>query len=58
MEDKAFQWKMIFKPDPSKQKHEVFSVETHKKKSHLKLFFNNTDVAKRKKILKNILEWY
>ena len=38
MEDKAFQWKMIFNPDPSKQKHKVFSVETHKKSHILSCF--------------------
>ena len=56
MEDKAFQWKMILKPDPSKQKHEVFSVETHKKSHILSCFLTIQMFCK--KILKNIFKWY
>ena len=41
----AFQWKMAFNPDLSKQAQEIaFSRKTHKL-SHLKLYFNNSPVV-------------
>ena len=41
----AFQWKMSFNPDPTKQAQEViFSRETPKK-IHPKIFFNNIPVS-------------
>ena len=41
----AFQWKMNFKPDPSKQAQEVLFSRKLQKVSHPKLFFNNSDVS-------------
>ena len=41
----AFQWKMNFKPDPSKQAQEVLFSRKLQKVPHPKLFFNNSDVS-------------
>ena len=40
----AFQWKMIFNPDPTKQAQEVISSCKTKKLPHPPLVFNNTNV--------------
>ena len=37
----AFQWKMNFNPDPSKQAQKVLFSRKLQKVSHPKLFFNN-----------------
>ena len=37
----AFQWKMSFNPDPSKQAQEVIFTGKVKKVAHLPIFFNN-----------------
>ena len=47
----AFQWKMRFNPDPTKQVEEVVFSRKATKKIHPKIFFNNVPV---KMILKNI----
>ena len=44
----AFQWKMNFNPDPSKQAQEVLLSRKLQKVSHPKLFFNNSDVSQNK----------
>ena len=40
----AYQWKMSFNPDPSKQAQEVFFSRKVKKPSHPNLIFNNNKV--------------
>ena len=40
----AFQWKMSFNPDPSKQSQEVIYSKRTTKVSHSKIFFNNVPV--------------
>ena len=40
----AFQWKMSFNPDPSKQAQEVIFSRRTKKLPHLVLVFNNINV--------------
>ena len=42
----AYQWKMSFNPDPSKQAHEVIFSEKHSKPNHPYLFFNQQQVLK------------
>ena len=44
----AFQWKMNFNPDPSKQAQEVLLSRKLQKVSHPKSFFNNSDVSQNK----------
>ena len=41
--DSAFQWKISFNPDPSKQAQEVFFSCKSKRSTHLPLFFNNSN---------------
>ena len=41
----AFQWKMNFNPDPTKQAQEVISSCKTKKLPHPPLVFNNTNVT-------------
>ena len=43
--DWAFQWKMSFKPDPSKQTQEVIFTRKLKNVSHPLLVFNNANVS-------------
>ena len=43
--DWAFQWKMSFNPDPSKQAQEVIFSRKVSKSNHPSLFFNNSAVA-------------
>ena len=43
--DWAFQWKMSFKPDPSKQTQEVIFSSKLKNVSHPLLVFNNANVS-------------
>ena len=40
----AFQWKMSFKPDPSKQAHEVIVSSKHQKVSHPTIYSNNNPI--------------
>ena len=40
----AFQWKMIFKPDPKKQAQDVIFIRKSKATSHPPLVFNNNNV--------------
>ena len=40
----AFQWKMIFNPDPPKHTQEVISTRKIKKVVHPPIFFNNKPV--------------
>ena len=40
----AFQWKMSFNPDPSKQSQEVIYSKRTTKVGHSKIFFNNVPV--------------
>ena len=42
----AFQWKMSFNPDPTKQAQEVIFSRKTTKKIHPKIFFNNIPVSK------------
>ena len=42
----AYQWKMSFNPDPSKQAHEVIFSKKHSKSNHPYLFFNQQQVLK------------
>ena len=42
----AFQWKMSFNPDPTKQAQEVIFSRKTSKKIHPKIFFNNIPVSK------------
>ena len=44
----AFQWKMSFNPDPSKQAQEVIFSRKLKKVTHPPLVFNNANVSQRK----------
>ena len=41
----AFQWKMNFNPDPTKQAQEVIFIRKTKKLPHPPLVFNNTNVT-------------
>ena len=41
----AFQWKMSFNPDPTKQDQEVIFSRKATKKNHPKIFFNNIPVS-------------
>ena len=41
----AFQWKMNFNSDPTKQTHEVIFSRKTKEINHLPLVFNNTSVS-------------
>ena len=41
----AFQWKMNFNPDPTKQAHEVIFSRKTKEIYHPPLAFNNTNVS-------------
>ena len=41
----AFQWKMNFNPDPTKQAQEVIFIRKTKKLPHPSLVFNNTNVT-------------
>ena len=41
----AFQWKMSFNPDPSKQVQEVIFSRKLQKSTHLTLSFNNNTVT-------------
>ena len=41
----AFQWKMSFNPDPSKQVQEVIFCQKLKKVPHRPLVFNNANVS-------------
>ena len=43
--DWAFQWKMSFNPDPSKQAQEVIFSRKLKNVSHPPLVFNNANVS-------------
>ena len=43
--DWAFQWKMSFNPDPSKQAQEVIFSRTLKNVLHPPLVFNNANVS-------------
>ena len=56
--DWAFQWKMSFKPDPSKQAQEVVFSRKLKNVSHPPLVFNNVNVSscKSQKHLGNLLD--
>ena len=40
----AFQWKMSFNPDPSKQAQEVIFSRKHEKISHPSIYFNNNPI--------------
>ena len=40
----AYQWKMSFNPDPSKQAQEVILSHKSKKTNHTELIFNNIHV--------------
>ena len=40
----AFQWKMSFNPDPSKQDQEVIFSRKHQKISHPSIYFNNNPI--------------
>ena len=40
----AFQWKMSFNPDPSKQAQEVIFFRKHQKISHPSIYFNNNPI--------------
>ena len=40
----AFQWKMSFNPDPSKQAQEVIFSRKHQKVSHTSIYFNNNPI--------------
>ena len=42
----AFQWKMSFNPDPTKQAQDVIFSRKTSKKIHPKIFFNNIPVSK------------
>ena len=44
IENWAFQWKMSFNPDPSKQAVELLFSQRKVKPNHPPLFFNNTEV--------------
>ena len=44
----AFQWKMSFNPDPSKQAQEVIFSRKLKKVTHPPLVFNNASVSQCK----------
>ena len=44
----AFQWKMSFNPDPSKQAQEVIFSQKLKKVTHSLLVFNNASVSQCK----------
>ena len=44
----AFQWKMSFNPDPSKQAQEVIFSQKSKKEPHLSLVFNNANASQCK----------
>ena len=44
----AFQWKMSFNPDPSKQAQEVIFSRKLKRVTHPPLVFNNANVSQRK----------
>ena len=44
----AFQWKMSFNPDPSKQAQEVIFSQKLKKATHPPLVFNNANVSQCK----------
>ena len=44
----AFQWKMSFNPDPSKQAQEVIFSQKSKKEPHLPLVFNNANASQCK----------
>ena len=41
----AYQWKMEFNPDPTKQAHEVLFSRKLSSPPHPPLFFNNTEVS-------------
>ena len=41
---RAFQWKMSFNPDPSKQAQEFIFSCKHQKISHPSIYFNNNPV--------------
>ena len=43
--DWAFQWKMSFNPDPSKQDQEVILSRKSKRSTHPPLVFNNNSVS-------------
>ena len=43
---RAFQWKMTFKPDPTKPAQMVIFSWKTTKKTHPKIFFNNISVSK------------
>ena len=43
--DWAFQWKMSFNPDPSKQAQEIIFSRKKMKSSHPSVFFNNIPVS-------------
>ena len=43
--DWAFQWKMSFNPDPSKQAQEVIFSRKSKRSTHPPLVFNNNNVS-------------
>ena len=43
---RAFQWKMTFKPDPTKQAQMVIFSWKTTKKTHPKIFINNISVSK------------
>ena len=45
MNEWAFQWKMSFNPDPTKQDQEVIFSRKATKKNHPKIFFNNIPVS-------------
>ncbi|MCJ8295911.1 MAG: hypothetical protein MJK15_16020, partial [Colwellia sp.] len=42
----AYQWKMEFNPDPTKQAYEVISSQKESSPIHPPLFFNNNEVSK------------
>ena len=66
----AFQWKMNFNPDPTKQAHEVIFSRKAKEIYHPPLVFNNTNVClpssqkhmgvilESKSIFDEHLKWY
>ena len=51
----AFQWKMSFNPDPTKQAQEVIFSRKTTERIHPKIFFNNILVSKFNKYFVNHL---
>ena len=43
--DQAFQWKLIFNPDPGKQAQEIIFSMKKMKESHPNMYFNNIPVS-------------